>query len=352
MLRSPVVSTTRPLCATNPDFSRMIVLGQAIRRRAHTMHFRLSYVTCDFAFADKQISVSDPDKKIEVVYRRRLPTDEPPPFEKDDGLIIATCERELTKRLHEEAIATGILSRNKEAVKTVYDEMYSLILRTLRLARWRTNSSGGPNPIRMGTVNYFTWSLDGSEWKFVADSMSLRITMLPNPEGWTSEAEEFVRTEALGELDEPLGHELLREASTNRKDNLRSALVLAVAAAEIGFKQFASRALPDAAWLLELPSPPLIEMLAKFPWSKLKVGVNGKVLTIPVCLIDELKKAVYLRNKIVHSGDAELKSETVDSALDSVRDLLYLFDAFRDNGQVWALKHISPAVLSGILGGA
>ena len=95
-------------------------------------------------------------------------------------------------------------------------------------------------------------------------------------QGWTNEDAEFVQTKALTDTDEPLGHELLREAILNRKANPRSSLVLAVAAAEVGFKQFAARVFPDAAWILELPTSPLTEMLAKFPWAALKEKISGK----------------------------------------------------------------------------
>jgi hypothetical protein len=46
---------------------------------------------------------------------------------------------------------------------------------------------------------------------------------------------------------------------------MRSAIVLAVAAAEVGFKQFAVKIFPDTAWILEhLQSPPLTKMLDLF----------------------------------------------------------------------------------------
>jgi hypothetical protein len=91
--------------------------------------------------------------------------------------------------------------------------------------------------------------------------------------------------------------------------------VLGVAAAEVGFKHFVSRTFPDTAWLLDLPSPPLTEMLNTFPWEQLKLRINDKVPAVPDLMIDELKKAVHLRNKIVHSGVAPLrggKGETSD----------------------------------------
>lgn len=171
----------------------------------------------------------------------------------------------------------------------------------------------------------------------------MSIRQLESPPQWTNEAAEFVKTEIVGELDEPLGHELLREAWTNRETNFRSAVVLAVAAAEVGFKQFASKTFPDAAWILEnLQSPPLVRMLELFPWPKLKLQINGKDLTVPDSIIDGLKKAVTLRNSIVHGGPVKLTLDTVESVLFSVRDLLYFLDAL-SGPKKWAFDHLSRA---------
>jgi hypothetical protein len=220
--------------------------------------------------------------------------------------------------------------------------MQEMILHTIRLARWRCNSTkGGPNPIQW--AGDFSWSADGTAWKRVADNLSLKFEFSRFTD-WTDEAAEFVSTKVFGDLDEPLGHQLLREAAVNRKDNLRSSLVLAVVAAEVGFKQFASEAFPDTDWILEkLPSPPLITMLQVFPWSKLGVLINDKVPSIPSPIESVLKKAVNLRNQIVHLGVVKLEVKTVDSVLTAVRDLLYFLDALR--GQNWAASHISPGAL-------
>jgi hypothetical protein len=122
--------------------------------------------------------------------------------------------------------------------------------------------------------------------------------------------------------------------------------VLGVAAAEVGFKHFVSRTFPDTAWLLDLPSPPLTEMLNTFPWEQLKLRINDKVPAVPDLMIDELKTAVHLRNKIVHSGVAPLSSDTLESVLGTVRDLLYFLDMFDGSGQSWALSFISPRTIS------
>jgi hypothetical protein len=169
----------------------------------------------------------------------------------------------------------------------------------------------------------------------------MRIKQLENPPILNDEATEFVRTAILGNLDEPLGHELLREVWTNYDTNLRSAIVLAVAAAEVGFKQFASKMLPDTAWILEnLQSPPLLKMLDTFPWDSLKLAINQQKITVPDSIKDELKKAVTLRNEIVHGRSGSLTGDSTESVLYCVRDLLYFLDALVDRKE-WAFNHIS-----------
>ena len=85
-------------------------------------------------------------------------------------------------------------------------------------------------------------------------------------------------------------------------------------------------------------------MLKAFPWSQLSVQVNGKVPSIPDSIQRELKKAVNLRNQIVHTGvPVNLKGESVDSVFTAVRDLLYFLDALQ--GQTWAANYMSPEAI-------
>lgn len=307
--------------------------------KSRTIRFRLEYVSRDFKFGDARILVSDPAKHLEAALTKKPAGSASLPTEPGDGLIVGICERQVTDRLYDQAASTGQLSVKQEAVASVLTDTQSFILRTLRLLRWRTKSPGRPYPIR--AIVGFMWSLDGVEWKYVADYMSLRLRQLENPPILTDEAVEFVRTEIPGELDEPLGHELLREAWTNQETNLRSAIVLAVAAAEVGFKQFASKVFPDTAWILEnLQSPPLSKMLDLFPWDKLKLQINGQQVTVPDSIKDDLRKAVTLRNEIVHGRGGVLTSDITESVLYSVRDLLYFLDALT-NMKVWAFDFVS-----------
>jgi hypothetical protein len=69
----------------------MTVLGDE-GGRPHTMYFQLRYITAGFDFGDKQISVSDPDKNVKFLLRKRMPEDATlPPLKTDDGFVIVTC---------------------------------------------------------------------------------------------------------------------------------------------------------------------------------------------------------------------------------------------------------------------
>jgi hypothetical protein len=94
------------------------------------MLFRLSYITRDYLFGDAEIRASDPDKGIQVIYKNRPKDGEKPPYQAYDGLIVATCERTLAQRLHSEAVSSGVLSRNKEAVQKIFDQMQDAFQRT------------------------------------------------------------------------------------------------------------------------------------------------------------------------------------------------------------------------------
>src|ERR1700693_5837240 len=305
------------------------------------MYFRVRYIIRDFLLGEAQIIVSDPARQIDVLISKRPGDETHPPLEPNQGVATATCQRQLAARHHDEAVSSGKLSVKREDVGEVQHELLEIILHTLRLARWRANLRGSPDQVQF--AHEFSWSLDGKEWKPIADNLRIQMLFGHSPR-WTNEAAEFVRTEVLGELDEPLRHEMLREAAANPSNNPRSSLILAVAAAEVGFKQFSSKVFPDTGWILEeLQSPPLVKMLECFPWHKLGVTIYGKVPSIPVPIVNELKKAVTLRNQIVHAGGpkgtGKLKGETVDSVVTAVRDLLYFLDALR--GEKWAANHVS-----------
>src|SRR5258708_33704949 len=130
--------------------------------KPHTIVFQLRYITTDFEFGDKQISVSDPVKKIEVLLRKRTTDDAPLtalPLEGGDGVVTVTCTREVSQRLLSEAVSAGQLSLEKEAIYSAYREINNHMSRTIRPLRWRTKSHRPPNPHRSRIHHSFWCSL-------------------------------------------------------------------------------------------------------------------------------------------------------------------------------------------------
>jgi hypothetical protein len=139
--------------------------------------------------------------------------------------------------------------------------------------------------------------------------------------------------------EQPLGHELFREAWQNRRTNPRSSLLLGIAAAEVGLKECIAVLVPGAEWLVQnAPTPPVVNMLTDYlPSLTAKYDFAGKVLPPPKLILDELKKGVKLRNDVTHKGAEPPKPESLENILLAVQDLLWLLDYYC--GFVWALEH-------------
>jgi hypothetical protein len=155
---------------------------------------------------------------------------------------------------------------------------------------------------------------------------------------WTHEDQhEFTALWAQPTAEEPLAHELLREAKVALDGSPRSALLLTATALETGVKTHASKLVPDAGWLLsEMPSPPIHMMLRKYlpslhasrgtrlaDWAKLKPLFN-----------DAAKLAEY-RNDLTHTGQMPAEAlAALPGLMNSVSDLLYVLDVLE--GHQWA----------------
>jgi hypothetical protein len=221
----------------------------------------------------------------------------------------------------------------------VHDELAEAIRRTIKLLRWRWGVPGSHNPFA-ARIQQEGYSFDGVHWYRLPTTLSMEISS-PRYFELTSK-----RVEVLGELvstagkDEPLGHELLREAGTLSSQAPRSALLIGVSALEVGFKELVADLVPHAAWLVEnAPTPPVVRMLLEYlPTLPARLNFQGKVLPPPGPIVDQLKKANQARNRVTHAGGASLHGESLVNALQAVQDVLWLFDYYA--GHLWALGHM------------
>ncbi|OLE53291.1 MAG: hypothetical protein AUG51_13820 [Acidobacteria bacterium 13_1_20CM_3_53_8] len=240
-------------------------------------------------------------------------------------------------------VPLNLLPQSFQSFSTqVQKELTDCMRNTIRVLRWRYGIRGHHNPIQSVRLPH-KWSFDGQTWKSLPSTTTVEII----PVGFlhlTDKVRSEVVTFVEGNITEPLGHELYREAWQQRNENPRSALILAIVAVEVGFKQCVSLLVPDAQWLVEnVPSPPIAGMVKNYlPLLPAKLKIKGKVLSPPKEIIRVLQKGVELRNKTIHVGATPPSGEELRELLLAVRDLLYLLDYY--SGFDWALDNIRPEI--------
>ena len=169
----------------------------------------------------------------------------------------------------------------RDFARQVLTELSNIAAKAIGILRWRCGMQGPHTPIR-GRGGGLDWSFDGTNWR------SLGSIYLSNVHGYVPATMPDNICDQIVKLleqkaEEPLGHELLREAWEQKNANPRSALLIGIAAAETSFKEYVGDSAPDARWLIEhLPSPPLIEMLRDYlPTLPVKGRICGQVLPPP-----------------------------------------------------------------------
>jgi len=216
-------------------------------------------------------------------------------------------------------------------------ELNQLASESVALVRWRFGLAGGHRAIS-GFKGIFWRSGDGT-WARVP----IQIGMVANIERtvlFSERALETVRRIWTGSNKEPVGHELWREAWAIQESAPRSALLIGVAALEVGVKEWIAQEIPETSWLMsEIPSPPAVRMLNEYAPKLLTLkGRPDRARQLPKDLVTRLAKGVKLRNDIAHAGAKVFASADLREFLYTVRDALYLLDSFA--GRDWALDHV------------
>lgn len=203
---------------------------------------------------------------------------------------------------------------------------FDATLRVVTVARWRLAIPGPQQPLVAEARHWYAreaWQLipftvPPRGWWGVSGSFG---------EAWRAEVERLVVAGP-----EPIAQELYREASIQRTDQPRSALVMAVAAAEVGIVETARALLPDesvpSGSFSRLLDETLVQLAGRRP-------IAGGVLLPPAAMIDALHAARRLRNAIVHGPAHDPSPDAVDDALEAVRNLLLFLDFYAGHG--WAL---------------
>jgi hypothetical protein len=221
-------------------------------------------------------------------------------------------------------------------VTAALDRLEDVLESVGRLVRWRFDVAGeeavlGPMELRLETG-------DGSIDLYPVPGANFGDDQCTIGEGSLAEITELSRQ---GD-EEPLAHQLLREAWDLMYSNPRSSIVIGVSAAEVGLKRLIVDIAPVTRWLMEeLPSPPLVQMMTHYlPELEIRAPVPRQK-RCPKGLRKSLQAAVEARNRVVHRG--ERPGLSLYATLRSVKEFLYLLDYYR--GHEWAAAYLSEETL-------
>jgi len=214
--------------------------------------------------------------------------------------------------------------------------LWNAVERTVQVARWIQSAETPPFPLAGRPA---MWSFDGRHWSQLPQRVHAEAwsSAILNP---TVDLKTVKRMVASG-VAEPLAHQLWLEARSLQSSNRRSALVIGVAALEVGVKQYIASRVPEAEWLVfNLQSPPVVAVLKVYiPNLPAVHTIEGHVLPPSKRLMKILDDGVSLRNRVVHRGELEWKPGQLVDLLEGIRDVLYLLDYY--GGQEWAKDRLS-----------
>ena len=230
----------------------------------------------------------------------------------------------------------------------IHTELATALRDVFDLFRWRNGALLSERDAFHESIELH-WSKDGKEW--VQLEPGLRVESGPDESLLLPEnVLEFVRRASKKRLEAPLHHELLREAFDNRKLNPRSALVLAIASAEIAVKHCINELAPEAAFLIEKQNTRPLEDLLRHYLHTLPDAdrFGGIVPKLPNRHAITIKKGVEYRNQVSHRPN-EIRSLTPKLTLAwlselflAISDLLWQIDIYL--GVDWAARYIPIAV--------
>ncbi len=216
----------------------------------------------------------------------------------------------------------------------IYRTLHDWASRVWRLLRWRSDAIGSHELFQ--TILASEWSRDGQPpWYKLPVKGYLRTGGWAIPRLDVPVAYSVQRLLTSG-IAEPTSEELLREAWAGHGANPRAGLLLAVAAAEVGFKELVTDLVPEVRWFtLNVQSPPLVRLLSNsLPELPVRRGVAAPP---PREIRRVMQKAVEARNDLAHHGEFDRLGVDLDEVLEVVRSLLHQFAYYR--GFTW----VTPA---------
>ena len=221
------------------------------------------------------------------------------------------------------------------------------VIRLINLLRWQQDVTSPANPIDFFGLYWRHLSKVAHHVPSIQEPMTLNTI---DHIHWIEDNRlELQNLLSVDNMNEPLGHQLLREAKEFFvQHHLRTAALIAYVALETGTKQFIQYAAPASSWLIaNIQSPPITKLLRGYiPQLVNPVLLAEKKWLNLKPLLNRLDKLMVCRNNIVHFGNVSDDKPIPDSYLSDVSDILYIFDVL--NGHQWAKRHLSQETLTAL----
>jgi hypothetical protein len=284
------------------------------------------------------LTEEDPTSEVRTTFEQLPQQPSPDTFNATEVINL----RSQGKRSPTKSHASNFPDPFKDFTSQIHHKLADSVRRTARIIRWRWAMNIQHEPIK-STLGVY-WSFDNESWFPLRRELYFiggHFEFYFHPSArMRSEMESLIKAGN----NEPVGHELFLEAWELRKSNPRSALIIGMSAAEVGFKQCIGKLVPDAEWLAtNAPTPPLDKMLSNYlPGLPAKLRIEGRVLKPSRTIRSAIRKGIEARNSTVHVGSEAPRWDDLEALLLSIRDFLYLLDYYC--GFEWALEYIRDEV--------
>jgi hypothetical protein len=230
--------------------------------------------------------------------------------------------------------------RVQEICDNAKQVLLSAATRFLKLLIWHLQIDAPPNFIQTSTLY---WGIKGGNYHIVG--LKRRKVTANSPVGITWEESDQVALQELWDAgaEEPLAHELLREAKILSGSSPRSALLTLATALETGIKTYIAQTAPQTKGLIDrLPSPPIDQLFRNYlPALHACIGQNVPYWEKLNGLFASCQKLFKDRNDLTHARSASVEPEKLATYISTASDLLYLLDVL--GGHKWAKEYVRLA---------
>jgi len=224
----------------------------------------------------------------------------------------------------------------KTICKSSLDELTMETQRLIKLITWFFNTSHVHDPVRHISLY---WNTRGKNYHFVKTPHK-PSGYWQNDVVWNEANEACFVSLWKSASEEPLGHELFREAGSLLHSAPRSALLMLANALEAGVKSYISERVPITQWLLtETQSPPVKKILQKFvPTLRPAAPVDLSHWSGLTTMFNRIELRITERNHLTHRGTMECEHNRLIEFKEDVSDVLYILDYL--NGEQWAINNV------------